>query len=506
MNGLCNVFYEHCLPQTKSKGLRSALVFRSGEAREIQRDSGAPVEGLTSPHQPGQFFGHPLFRRIGEIAVLEGGGLYPRSDLVHSGSHRLDRRGIDGNKEAGVYAIVVSRQDNERGEGDGLCWLTYTCNTGQGAAAMATSYRTRKPVRVFRSSALQSTRSPYAPPPRDKDATSYRYDGLYTVNAIFDDDGKLVQAGPSEKDIEFTFYLERLPSYDEAETKNEYCNSLSTTRLWEEIRATSPRLEKIKEMPNTIAKPRLRKRKQGSPFDQKEEKSVEGKETNSNEDQNDAVSWIVKNNVVCLSDDQSPCEGQVVPWTTDLEEDSVLILSKLEVHIGEEDKLLLMKLLGRGSSKLGQHFQSKQALRVYRTEPYLKSWASTFNANGPCVFRTSDLNSPFSHRYPSIRNDGFYAVTEAYDKKGKFVDESAFNSSEDEQYWFIIERLDHATPAFGYQNLLSARRLWELSGAPKPFDDRDDTDRIFTFLVVFPRSQGAANAQSRKIWIAYLQS
>ena len=210
--------------------------------------------------------------------------------------------------------------------------------------------------------------------------------------------------------------------------------------------------------------------------------------------------------MVCLSDDQSPCEGQVVPWTTDLEEDSVLILSKLEVHIGEEDKLLLMKLLGRGSSKLGQHFQSKQALRVYRTEPYLKSWASTFNANGPCVFRTSDLNSPFSHRYPSIRNDGFYAVTEAYDKKGKFVDESAFNSSEDEQYWFIIERLDHATPAFGYQNLLSARRLWELSGAPKPFDDRDDTDRIFTFLVVFPRSQGAANAQSRKIWIAYLQS
>jgi len=489
MNGLCNFFYEHCLPKTKSKGLRSALVFRSGEAREIQRDSGAPVEGLTSPHQPGQFFGHPLFRRIGDIAVLEGGGLYSRSDLVHSGSHRLDRRGIDGNKKAGVYAIVVSRQDNERGEGDGLCWLNYTCNTGQGAAAMATSYRTRKPVRVFRSSALQSTRSPYAPPSRDKNATSYRYDGLYTVNAIFDDDGKQVQAGPSEKDIEFTFYLERLPSYDESETKNEYCNSLSAARLWEEIRATSPGLEKINVMPNTIAKPSLRTRKQGSPFDQKEEKSVEGKETDSNEDE---TAWIVKNNVVCLSDDQSPCtcEGQVVPWTTDIEEGSV-ILSKLEVHIGEEDKLLLMKLLGRGSSKLGQHFQSKRALRVHRTEPYIESWARTYRANGPCVlFRTSDLNSPFSHRHPSIRNDGFYAVTEAYDKEGKFVDESAFNSSEDEQYWFIVERLDHATPdLFGCQNLLSARRLWELSKAPKPYDERDDTDRIFSFSSIPRRSK-----------------
>ena len=489
MNGLCNFFYEHCLPKTKSKGLRSALVFRSGEAREIQRDSGAPVEGLTSPHQPGQFFGHPLFRRIGDIAVLEGGGLYSRSDLVHSGSHRLDRRGIDGNKKAGVYAIVVSRQDNERGEGDGLCWLNYTCNTGQGAAAMATSYRTRKPVRVFRSSALQSTRSPYAPPSRDKNATSYRYDGLYTVNAIFDDDGKQVQAGPSEKDIEFTFYLERLPSYDESETKNEYCNSLSAARLWEEIRATSPGLEQINVMPNTIAKPSLRTRKQGSPFDQKEEKSVEGKETDSNEDE---TAWIVKNNVVCLSDDQSPCtcEGQVVPWTTDIEEGSV-ILSKLEVHIGEEDKLLLMKLLGRGSSKLGQHFQSKRALRVHRTEPYIESWARTYRANGPCVlFRTSDLNSPFSHRHPSIRNDGFYAVTEAYDKEGKFVDESAFNSSEDEQYWFIVERLDHATPdLFGCQNLLSARRLWELSKAPKPYDERDDTDRIFSFSSIPRRSK-----------------
>ena len=121
MNRLCNVHYEHSVPKAKSvKGLRLALVFRQGNTREIDQDSGIPVKGLSSLHLPGRFFGHPHHRKIGKICIVEGGGLYSRKDLLQSGAHCLDMRGVDGNKDCGVCAIVVSRQDKEKGEGDGL--------------------------------------------------------------------------------------------------------------------------------------------------------------------------------------------------------------------------------------------------------------------------------------------------------------------------------------------------------------------------------------------------
>ena len=56
MNRLCNVHYEHSVPKAKSvKGLRFALVFRQGNTRKIEKDSGVPVKGLSSLLFPGRF-------------------------------------------------------------------------------------------------------------------------------------------------------------------------------------------------------------------------------------------------------------------------------------------------------------------------------------------------------------------------------------------------------------------------------------------------------------------
>jgi len=464
MNGPCNMHYEHCLPKTPSvKGLRSALVFRQGRPREIWKDSGAPVEGLSSPPRPGCFFGHPHHRKVGGIAIVEGGGLHSRSDLVSSGAHRFEQRGIDGNEQNGVYAIVVSRQDKNKREGDGLSWLTYTSSTAQGAKAMATSCCTAKPIRVFRSSLIQGGN--FAPLPRAKNATSYRYDGLYVARGIVNGHRRVVKPGPMEIKKEYTFYLERFLSSGESAEKSEHCNSLSARQLWEEIMSNSDKVLG-KRIPATAKKPLVRKRlcRQVA----KEEKVVEGSETDSNEDKRGAGGWIVENSVITLMDDSGLCEGRLVHRKMASCEDKV-VLSHLKDHVGEEDKLLLLKLADNGNSNLAKYFQSKRSFRVYRC---------------------SGLNSPFAPNPTeegSLRDDGFYGVTEAHDENGNFVDESNFDSSEEKWYWFVVERLSHAIPdVSGRQNFLSAKRLWESvrQGSPgtiKAYDDRDDADYCFCF-------------------------
>ena len=489
MNRLCNVHYEHSVPKAKSvKGLRLALVFRQGNIREIDQDSGIPVNGLSSLHLPGRFFGHPHHRKIGEICIVEGGGLYSRKDLLQSGAHCFDRRGVDGNKDCGVCAIVVSRQDKKKGEGDGLKWLTYTSTVAQGAKAMLTSCLAEKPIRVFRSSMLNSAFSPPAPV---GGSTSYRYDGLYAAKGIVNDKGSVVKPGNLQaENVEHTFYLERLPSRGEAmahaEEPSEFYNSLSVSRLWEEIQSMSDNLQPkkierttkekkskyVKRMPFTMRKPRVYVSKPGRRQVAVEEVGLPVLKKDSG---GGAAGWIVENNVVCDIEDSGICEGRLV--ANKMESEDAMILSTLNTGVGDEDKLLLLKLADSGDSKLAHYFQSRRSFRLYRS---------------------SKLNSPFApnpSEEGSIRDDGFYSVTEVRNEDGNFVDESDFNPLEDNLYWFIVERLDHASPdGFGSQNLLSAERLWESirrdasRGTSDPehpsikaYGDRDESDRYFCF-------------------------
>lgn len=331
MNRLCNVHYEHSVPKAKSvKGLRLALVFRQGNTREIDQDSGIPMKGLSSLHLPGRFFGHPHHRKIGKICIVEGGGLYSRKDLLQSGAHCLDMRGVDGNKDCGVCAIVVSRQDKEKGEGDGLKGLTYTSTVAQGAKAMLTSYWAeqtdpKKSIRVFRSSKLKSV---FSPPDRAGGPTLYRYDGLYVVKGIVNDKGSVVKPGNLQgKNVEHTFYLERLPSKGEAmahaEEQSEFYNSLSASRLWEEIQSMSDDLQPkkterttkekkskhMKRMPFTMRKPRVYLSKPG-----RRQVAVEevGLPVLKKEPERGAAGWIVENNVMCDIEDSGICEGRLV--------------------------------------------------------------------------------------------------------------------------------------------------------------------------------------------------
>ena len=487
MNRLCNVHYEHSVPKRKStKGLRLALVFRQGDTREIKQDSGVSVKGLSSLLFPGRFFGHPHHRKIGEIGIVEGGGLHSRKDLLHSSAHYLEMRGVDGNIGCGVCAIIVSRQDNKKGEGDGLEWLTYTSTIAQGAKAMLTSYCTKKPIRVFRTSGLKSQ---FSPPTLAGGSKSYRYDGLYIVQGIVNDRGSVVEPEPDnfENNVEYTFYLERLLSRGEAtsmnraEEQSEF-NSLSASQLWEEIQSMSDQQPKqnktatkkkkskyAKRIPTTMRKPRV----YGS---KSVRRQVAVKEVvlpvRKKDSERGAAGWVVENNVVTLIDDSGICEGRLV--ANKMESEDAATLSVLNTSVGDEDKLLLLKLADRGDSKLAHYFQSRCSFRLYRS---------------------SKLNSPFApnpSEEGSIRDDGFYSVTEVRDEDGNFVDGSDFDSSEDKIYWFVVERLDHASPdENGRQNFLSAKRLWEIarrnagtgnSKCPiKAYEDRDESDRNFTF-------------------------
>lgn len=226
MNGIMQSGYEHSLPKRlKDSSHRFVLIFRHGRVGFVPQDSGEKVlinedEDVCSainklrPKVDTILFGHP--------SLIQEGDTYPRRHLWTTYAHRSDQRGINGNIRDGSDSIVVSRQSFALREEDGLSWLRYTSSRRQGGGALCVSYRTKKPVRVFRSSRLEG---PYRPPAFDEDRTSYRYDGLYVVTRVID-----MMGFDSEDDIPtsgaFTFHLERLSQPE---------NALSTDDLFQKI-------------------------------------------------------------------------------------------------------------------------------------------------------------------------------------------------------------------------------------------------------------------------------
>ena len=233
MDGMMQDGYEHCLPKVKKvQGLRSALIFRQGRVAAVH-DSGNRVvdiaEGrpiLAPPAALPTIIGHPP----NSTNIIEGHDSYSRADLFLTRVHRCDRRGVCGNIESGAESIVVSRQDSALREEDGLQWIKYTSSRRQGGGGFATSFKKKQPIRVFRSSSLNNK---YAPPPRPLGNTSYRYDGLYRVLFMWDEEGNRVEEGPAPNGAQFTFLLRRLPKVAGGDVV--VGNNLSTDELWRKI-------------------------------------------------------------------------------------------------------------------------------------------------------------------------------------------------------------------------------------------------------------------------------
>jgi putative restriction endonuclease len=133
-------------------------------------------------------------RIFGDISEVPVGTLYPdRQGLSRAGIHRPTQAGISGSGEEGADSIVLSGgYEDDEDFGD---VIVYTGHGGQDQVtrkqvadqeltrqnlALAVSMQRGLPVRVIRGSTHQSK---FAPP------SGYRYDGLYTVESYWHEEG-----------------------------------------------------------------------------------------------------------------------------------------------------------------------------------------------------------------------------------------------------------------------------------------------------------------------------
>ena len=169
--------YVHAICKTTDKAAlhqkRMVIVFRHGALKAVARDSGVLVKNLAPPDRTIKYC-------FGDMSdELERGNLYKRTYLVGARAHCFDRKGVSGNAQQGCDALIVRNSNPENKEFDSFRRLMYyTPSTKSGALPLERSWKLRKPVRVFRSSANKN--SLFAPTTNGQ-ATMYRYDGLYYV-------------------------------------------------------------------------------------------------------------------------------------------------------------------------------------------------------------------------------------------------------------------------------------------------------------------------------------
>ena len=125
------------------------------------------------------------------------------------------------------------KKDVSLREDDGLCWLQFTGSKKNGGGALCQSYAKQMPMRVFRSSELNN---PYAPITEEGGKPLFRYDGLYNVKAMWDENGKETEHSIQDNESRYTFFLTRLPKkiLDSSGNGLHY-NSTGLHELWNEI-------------------------------------------------------------------------------------------------------------------------------------------------------------------------------------------------------------------------------------------------------------------------------
>ena len=192
--------YEHQVPKVPSYGSRRVVaILREGQPRFKAEgaDTGTPNASLEPPER---WDYEKNGGRFGKIAkVDEGEGVYySREHLCATGGHNQAQRGVSGSLERGAESVVVSRCSSKMREADGVSWLRYTSTRKQGAAALWRNLVSNsQPIRVFRSSKLANA---WAPPllNGNKEPAQYRYDGLYDIACMWDDEGNRSVKQPSQ--------------------------------------------------------------------------------------------------------------------------------------------------------------------------------------------------------------------------------------------------------------------------------------------------------------------
>ncbi|MCB5910144.1 YDG/SRA domain-containing protein [Streptomyces pinistramenti] len=169
------------IPRTER--LREAL-FRARAARKEER---ARVRELATALPGGQSGpaadAPPSFAGFGPVpGILPGRRFDDRGALVRAGVHRQLMASIAGSERLGAESVVLD--DEHAGDEDHGDVIVYTGEGGagdqqltRGNAALATSASTRAPVRVVRRTTGTSG------------ARAYRYDGLYTVEDYWSEQG-----------------------------------------------------------------------------------------------------------------------------------------------------------------------------------------------------------------------------------------------------------------------------------------------------------------------------
>lgn len=229
--------YEHCIPKKEddTSAKRSVVVFRHGKPVSVETDTGAPIcseqtHVNSGGRAPSVKFGHPVRE------ISEGKEVFTKMKLIETGAHRNERKHINGTLRDGCDSILVENQDPMLREDDGLCWLQVTCSKSLGGGSLCQSYHNKVPVRVFRSSELESR---YSPALYEDEAGSvlHRYDGLYAVRAMWDTEGTETSSPPPTNGLQHTFFLTRYPKkpVDGTFEAGMHYNKISIHELWNEI-------------------------------------------------------------------------------------------------------------------------------------------------------------------------------------------------------------------------------------------------------------------------------
>ena len=218
------------------KGRRVAVIFRHGDPKLVEpnKDKSTPVES----HEGNKTLSSEERDPFGALShLIEEGHTYGRTYLLDNHALSNVQGGVGGTKSHGCSSIVVSRLSAKQNEEDSFDTLHYTSNGKQRGGALFKSWKTRNPVRVFRTSDLSNSYTVCRDGQIIADKTqSYRYDGLYEVTDCFLVDGKGKRTAPvfgPVGDIEYTFRLERVStklgnSLDSAEFQQKARNELGT--------------------------------------------------------------------------------------------------------------------------------------------------------------------------------------------------------------------------------------------------------------------------------------
>ena len=127
---------------------------------------------------------------------------------------------MSGNAKRGCEAIIISgAREDGLGE-DRFDSMTYAVESSRGGKSLLVNIYERLPVRVFRSS-NEGKKNPFRSKPfvkpNSKDATGYRYDGVYKVT-----DFCCCQTATGNK-LLYLFELDRLPVGMDPINNNRVC-------------------------------------------------------------------------------------------------------------------------------------------------------------------------------------------------------------------------------------------------------------------------------------------